>query len=31
MNEEIQAQFDRAKQLAKEIWFDERLYGTQPV
>jgi hypothetical protein len=23
MNEEIQAQFDRAKQLAKEIWFDD--------
>jgi hypothetical protein len=22
MNEEIQAQFDRAKELAKEIWFD---------
>jgi hypothetical protein len=23
MNEEIQAQFDRAKELAKEIWFDD--------
>lgn len=23
MDKEIQAQFDRAKQLAKEIWFDE--------